>query len=88
MAALIAESTSAAEPVREIPILEPLITQGSATLSIGEVVRLAFDSLRANKVRALLTMLGVIIGVASVVTLMALGGGASNAITEIGRAHV
>ena len=39
------------------------------------------DSLLANKGRALLTMLGVIIGVASVVALMALGNGASAEIT-------
>ena len=42
---------------------------------------MAIDSLRANMVRSLLTMLGVIIGVAAVVTLLALGGGASSAIT-------
>jgi putative ABC transport system permease protein len=62
-------------------LLTPLAEPGSASVSIGEVVRLAFDSLRSNKVRALLTMLGVIIGVASVVTLMAIGAGASNYIT-------
>ncbi len=81
MAALITDSANRAEPLHDIPILEPLGNLDTATLSLTEVVRLAFDSLLANKVRALLTMLGVIIGVASVVTLMALGGGASSAIT-------
>ncbi len=47
-----------------------------------ETLRTAFESLLANRVRSLLTMLGVIIGVASVVALMALGAGASNAITS------
>jgi putative ABC transport system permease protein len=61
--------------------LLPPITQASQGVSLGEVARMALDSLRANKVRSLLTMLGVIIGVASVVTLLALGGGASAAIT-------
>ncbi|NJL50793.1 MAG: ABC transporter permease [Blastochloris sp.] len=42
---------------------------------------MAFDSLLANKMRSLLTMLGIIIGVASVVALLALGDGASAAIT-------
>src|SRR5512143_1879582 len=62
-------------------ILEPLQENGSATVSLSEVGRLALDSLLANKVRSLLTMLGVIIGVASVVALLALGNGASAAIT-------
>jgi putative ABC transport system permease protein len=65
-----------------LPILEPLGERGSSTVSLGEVVRLAFDSLLSNKVRAFLTMLGVIIGVASVVALLSIGNGASNAITS------
>lgn len=63
-------------------ILEPLDESKTTTVSVGEVIRLAFDSLLANRVRALLTMLGVIIGVASVVALLSLGDGASVAITE------
>jgi putative ABC transport system permease protein len=62
-------------------LLEPLGDRTTASVELIEIVRLAFDSLLANKVRAILTMLGVIIGVASVVTLMAIGTGASNAIT-------
>jgi putative ABC transport system permease protein len=42
----------------------------------GEAVRVALDALRANRLRSLLTMLGVIIGVASVVLLVAIGSGA------------
>lgn len=38
-----------------------------------ENVRLAFTSLRANKSRALLTMLGIIIGIASVIAIMTIG---------------
>jgi putative ABC transport system permease protein len=77
----ITEPAKLAETTPDVPILEPLKEQG-ATVALGEVFRLALDSLMANKVRALLTMLGVIIGVASVVTLMALGAGASGAITD------
>jgi putative ABC transport system permease protein len=47
-----------------------------------ESVRIAFTSLRANKLRTLLTMLGIIIGVASVVALMAIGNGAQASITS------
>lgn len=38
-----------------------------------ENIRLAFTSLRANKSRALLTMLGIIIGIASVIAIMTIG---------------
>ena len=38
---------------------------------LWESVRIALTSLRANKLRTILTMLGIIIGVASVVALMA-----------------
>src|SRR5690349_19074642 len=49
---------------------------------IWESVRIALSSLRANKLRTILTMLGIIIGVASVVALMAIGNGAQVAITS------
>ena len=38
-----------------------------------ENMRMAFSSLRANKSRSLLTMLGIIIGIASVITIMTIG---------------
>ena len=40
-----------------------------------ESVRLALRALGANKLRAALTMLGVIIGVAAVIALMSIGRG-------------
>src|SRR5690606_6983531 len=49
-------------------------------MMIGETVRVAFQSLRANKLRAMLTMLGVIIGVAAVITVVAMGTGAQRAV--------
>jgi putative ABC transport system permease protein len=42
----------------------------------AEAFRVALDALRANRLRSLLTMLGVIIGVAAVVALVAIGSGA------------
>lgn len=72
-----------AAPRQSAPdVLEPLDEAQQGRIGLVEVGRLAFESLLANKVRALLTMLGVIIGVASVVALLALGNGASNAITS------
>jgi putative ABC transport system permease protein len=77
----IAASPKRAQPSAASIVLPPLTTSGSGGIRIGEVVRMAFDSLLANKMRSLLTMLGIIIGVASVVALLALGSGASAAIT-------
>jgi putative ABC transport system permease protein len=75
------EATIPVPAVEEQVELLPPIAQTNQGVSLAEVARMALDSLRANKVRSLLTMLGVIIGVAAVVTLLALGGGASAAIT-------
>jgi len=49
---------------------------------IGEIVRVALSSIQANKLRAILTMLGVIIGVAAVITVVALGTGAQRAVEQ------
>jgi putative ABC transport system permease protein len=45
-----------------------------------EIMRVALGSLRANPMRSMLTMLGVIIGVAAVITMVALGTGAQSAV--------
>ena len=47
-----------------------------------ETVRLALDSMRGNAFRSALTMLGVIIGVAAVIAMLALGRGARAAVDE------
>lgn len=47
-----------------------------------EILRVAFASIRGNLFRATLTMLGVIIGVAAVIAMLALGTGAQRAIDE------
>ncbi len=49
---------------------------------VGETVAVAFQSIRANKLRAGLTMLGIIIGVGAVITMVALGSGAQKAIED------
>jgi len=49
---------------------------------LDEVFRVAFSSLRANKLRSLLTMLGIVIGVSSVIAMIALGNGAENAVND------
>ena len=45
-----------------------------------ETIRLALDSMRGNAFRSALTMLGVIIGVAAVIAMLALGRGAKAAV--------
>lgn len=47
-----------------------------------ESIRIALESLRSNKLRTFLTMLGIIIGVWSVVSLLAIGNGAQQAIVS------
>ena len=49
---------------------------------VGEIVKVAFQSIRANKLRAALTMLGVIIGVAAVITVVAMSTGAQKAVED------
>jgi putative ABC transport system permease protein len=49
---------------------------------IVESIRIALRALAANKLRAALTMLGIIIGVGAVITLMAAGAGVQNYIAE------
>jgi len=49
---------------------------------IGETIRISLASIRSNLFRALLTMLGIIIGVSAVITMVALGTGAQRAIDE------
>jgi putative ABC transport system permease protein len=49
---------------------------------IDEYFRLAFDSIRQRKIRSWLTMIGIFIGIAAVVSLISLNQGLQNAIAE------
>jgi putative ABC transport system permease protein len=49
---------------------------------LDETIRVALASLRANKLRSLLTMLGIVIGVAAVIAMVALGNGAESAVKD------
>jgi putative ABC transport system permease protein len=48
----------------------------------SETIGVAFEAIRANKLRSLLTMLGIIIGVGAVITMVALGSGAQKAVQD------
>lgn len=47
-----------------------------------EYLKMAVSNIKANKMRSFLTMLGIIIGISSVILIMSLGNGARNVITE------
>ena len=47
-----------------------------------EYVKMAVKNIRANKGRSILTMLGIIIGISSVIMIMAIGNGAKGTISD------
>ncbi len=49
-------------------------------MGMGEIVRVSLEALRVNKMRSVLTMLGIIIGVGAVIAMQALGRGAQAAV--------
>lgn len=51
-------------------------------MNYRNILKIAFNALRRNKFRALLTMLGIIIGVASVITMLAIGQGSKKSIQD------
>ena len=51
-------------------------------MSILNNIRVALRALRANMLRSSLTVLGIVIGVAAVVALLAIGRGATSNITD------
>jgi len=51
-------------------------------MRVTEVLATAGRSLRSNRLRTVLSVLGIVIGVASVITLIAVGTGAQNQVTE------
>jgi putative ABC transport system permease protein len=48
----------------------------------GEIVMVALQAIRANKLRSVLTALGIVIGVGAVITMVALGSGAQKAVQD------
>ena len=51
-------------------------------MSFTQSFKLALKSLRTSKMRALLTMLGIIIGVGAVIVILSLGNGMQNMMNE------
>ncbi|KZE62679.1 multidrug ABC transporter substrate-binding protein [Paenibacillus polymyxa] len=51
-------------------------------MKIREIIRVSLNSLRTNMLRSLLTMVGIIIGVAAVIAIVAIGKGSTATITS------
>lgn len=51
-------------------------------MNLGNLLKVAINALKRNKMRSFLTMLGIIIGVASVITMLAIGQGSKKSIED------
>lgn len=80
------EETSINLDAVEKPAVEKLTIEKTAKektlIDIWESTKAAFTSLHRNLFRTLLTLLGIVIGVASVIAMLAIGDGAKNEIVE------
>jgi macrolide transport system ATP-binding/permease protein len=63
--------------------LQKAVRDGSAAIAdLSEAVKMAFRALHANLFRTVLTLLGIVIGVGSVVAMLAIGTGAQNSVLD------
>jgi len=76
------EQQKKAKSINQKQIGETIKDANAGTAVIGEALKMALRSLINNRLRTALTMLGIIIGVASVVALMAIGNGAKQDVIE------
>jgi len=71
------EQRDAAEELRKSSGQVEQRRAGLRTMNLTMIIRVAFRALLRNKVRAALTMLGIIIGVSAVIAMVSIGQGAS-----------
>ncbi|MFC2950504.1 MacB family efflux pump subunit [Marinicaulis aureus] len=69
--------TGETEDLKTVKPFEKTVDAPTWLLQASEAVKMAFRSLRANLFRTSLTLLGVVIGVAAVVAMLAIGEGSS-----------
>lgn len=81
---ILSDTTKREMPDGDAPkTLQQMTESGGAQIAdISEAVKMAMRALRANIFRTILTLLGIIIGVSSVVTMLAIGTGAQNSILD------
>jgi macrolide transport system ATP-binding/permease protein len=77
-------ATGAVDPAKNKMLRELFMSRKTSSLigGLNEAVRMAFRSLIANAFRTFLTLLGIVIGVAAVVALLAIGEGAESDIVS------
>jgi putative ABC transport system permease protein len=66
-------TTSLPKPAPEKGTFDSTLESAQTTMVFGEIVSLALDSFRASKARFMLTMLGMIIGSASIILVVTVG---------------
>ncbi len=69
-------------PARPEPDFAPHVDRTSSLSDVVEATRTALRALRANLFRAVLTLLGIVIGVASVIAMLAIGDGARQKVID------
>jgi putative ABC transport system permease protein len=62
--------------------LGPLPPEATGSMALGSSISSALEALKSNKLRAFLTMLGIIIGVGAVIVMVGLGAGASASVEQ------
>ncbi|MDH0616034.1 MULTISPECIES: MacB family efflux pump subunit [unclassified Agrobacterium] len=85
--AIISDRRTDATPVPQDDAKPAAVSGGSSSLaglvsSLREALRMALLSMRAHKLRTFLTMLGIIIGIASVISVVALGQGSQQRVLQ------
>jgi macrolide transport system ATP-binding/permease protein len=66
----------------DVSSLEPTRSRAAAFAGLGESLRLAMRSLKANIFRTVLTLLGIVIGVGAVVAMLAMGEGSKQQVIQ------
>lgn len=85
--AIISDRRADAAPVRKDDAIPSMVSGGASSLaglasSLREALRMALLSMQAHKLRSFLTMLGIIIGIASVISVVALGQGSQQRVLQ------
>jgi len=81
---IISDRAKKARPSSEAAAgLQKAVKEGSAAIAdVSEAVKMAIRALHANLFRTVLTLLGIVIGVGSVVAMLAIGTGAQNSVLD------
>jgi putative ABC transport system permease protein len=68
--------------VARVAVVAVAAAAEGADMALLEILGVALESLRANKLRSFLTMLGIVIGVGAVIAMIALGRGAQQSVKD------